>query len=227
MNQEESINASCAKIYSDSAAIVEFFINEGTEIINKANIIKSKLIEFDSEVVKDVSSNITCRSGCSYCCRGMKVICDKYDAVSIYIAVRDRFGISSVKFKNWINLVSYYSKIINEGASYENIDCPVLDQTKGMCMAYNFRPMVCRAYNSVNVDDCIDKFRNKRNGEIRTNVPIYATYLSSSEAMFDKANLQRLDLTLSLNHIANCYPLVNSDSDVSLMEFPEECLLKE
>lgn len=132
--------------------------------INLINNLHSKI---DSLVV-DVKRNgkkFGCENNCYYCCSlRVEVLAPEV----FYIAKQLKNKLTSKDILTLIKSLQSFSKKV-KGLKMEdhNIACPMLSE--GRCTIYNFRPFMCRKYNSLNAKAC-----EERNAEIPEDIEIVA-----------------------------------------------------
>lgn len=91
----------------------------------------------NSETVK----NAACEKGCSWCCR---INIDITGAEAAFIEIKTKVKVKESKHKR---------PGINEHQSY----CPFHDEEKAGCSIYEYRPLMCRCFFSLdNSDNCVD-----------------------------------------------------------------------
>jgi Fe-S-cluster containining protein len=109
-----------------------------------------------------------CKQGCWYCCCKPGVLISVPELLRIlsYLRSLDDDSLSALTDR----ARRYAAQI--EGRSFddstnESVPCPLL--VEGRCSVYEVRPLVCRGYNSTNVDAC-----RKAHGEASELVPMFA-----------------------------------------------------
>jgi Fe-S-cluster containining protein len=95
-----------------------------------------------------------CKAGCSYCCCKPNVLASVPELVNIVTFVSRTFSAddrAELKAR-----ARRYRKQVEgrrvEDPTDESIPCPLL--VDGRCTAYEVRPLICRGYNSTNVEAC-------------------------------------------------------------------------
>jgi Fe-S-cluster containining protein len=106
-------------------------------------------------IVKDeYRPALHCKEGCSYCCCKPGVLTSVPELLRILDHVQSVF--SADEISALAERARRYASQI-EGRSFddptdESVPCPLL--LDGRCSVYEVRPLVCRGYNSTNVDAC-------------------------------------------------------------------------
>ena len=95
-----------------------------------------------------------CKEGCWYCCCKPGVLTSIPDLLRILDRIRSTFGADDVTALE--ERARRYAAQM-EGRRFddlvdESVPCPLL--VDGRCSVYEVRPLVCRGYNSTNVDAC-------------------------------------------------------------------------
>jgi Fe-S-cluster containining protein len=95
-----------------------------------------------------------CKEGCSYCCCKPGVLTTVPELLRILDHIQSTFGQDAVSAL--VDRAKRYALQL-EGRSFddttdESVPCPLL--VEGRCSVYEVRPLVCRGYNSTNVDAC-------------------------------------------------------------------------
>jgi Fe-S-cluster containining protein len=98
--------------------------------------------------------HLDCQSGCSYCCRKPGVLV----TVPEFLRILDHAGstLGADGTRALADRAQRYASQL-EGRCFDDptndsVPCPLLSE--GMCTVYAVRPLVCRGYNSTNVDAC-------------------------------------------------------------------------
>lgn len=106
-------------------------------------------------IVKDeYRPSLHCKEGCSYCCRKPGVLITVPELLRILSVIRSSFA-DEAQAALMDRARQYAAQI--EGRSFndatdESVPCPLL--VEGRCSVYAVRPLVCRGYNSTNVNSC-------------------------------------------------------------------------
>lgn len=99
-------------------------------------------------VTRNISSPVACKAGCGYCCN-MPVNTTQYEV--FYIADRLRSEFAEDRITSMITRVKL---ALSQRSPDGTVQCPFLD-ANNTCLIYKMRPLACRYYLSLNVDDCI------------------------------------------------------------------------
>ncbi|MBL6945324.1 MAG: hypothetical protein ISR47_01655 [Rhodospirillales bacterium] len=129
---------------------------------------------------------VACKSGCTYCCHLLFFT----DALSVFL-VADRLQ-KNCSPDSLAALKTRLNEFIDNGYGLTQVprpSCPVL--VDGLCMAYDARPLVCRAQNSLRVSECEDKHHGKLEMVVAHDVPlrVWAVLLEGIAAGFAEAGL--------------------------------------
>jgi Fe-S-cluster containining protein len=105
-------------------------------------------------VFDEYRPRLHCKEGCWYCCCKPGVLTSIPDLLRILDHIRSTFGAGDVAALD--ERARRYVAQMN-GRSFddlvdESVPCPLL--VDGRCSVYEVRPLVCRGYNSTNVDAC-------------------------------------------------------------------------
>ena len=113
------------------------------------------------------SEPVACRKGCAYCCH-LLFFTDAPTVFLIADEVSKRLPPREVE------------ALIGRLAEFEEMEfglrmvprppCPLLMET--LCQAYDVRPLVCRAQNSLNLSECEEKFRGERRLVVAHGIPM-------------------------------------------------------
>jgi len=157
-------------------------------ILDNAQRIQS-IFDFTQERMSTMfppAEPIACKQGCSYCCHLLFFT----DALTVFF-VADRLqrdcspeALQALKFR--------LNEFIANGYGVSQVPrppCPVL--VDGVCMAYDARPLVCRAQNSFRVSECEEKHHGTLDMVLAHDVPlrIWAVMLEGTKAGFAEAEL--------------------------------------
>jgi Fe-S-cluster containining protein len=105
-------------------------------------------------VNNEYSPPLNCKEGCSYCCCKPGVLTSIPEFLRILKYIKSTFSADAISTLNE-HARQYAAQM--EGRSFndlvdESVPCPLL--VDGRCSVYEFRPLVCRGYNSTNVNAC-------------------------------------------------------------------------
>lgn len=129
--------------------------------------------DFADEALAIVSDTyrppLQCREGCSYCCRKPGVLTSVPDLLRLLSYVRATFDADSRCALQ--NRARRYAAQIHgrsfDASTNDSVPCPLL--VEGRCSVYEVRPLVCRGYNSTDVDAC-----RRAHEDARQLVPMFA-----------------------------------------------------
>lgn len=112
--------------------------------------------------------NIHCRAGCSYCCH-MRVLVTPFEVIALADYIRHSFSENQIQeLKKRISKAdSITHGLPDEEHGNAGVWCPLLVEDK--CSVYEARPLECRGYVSMDVNECKKTFKNY----LEWNVPIY------------------------------------------------------
>ena len=111
---------------------------------------------FVEELRRSGADKTACREGCSWCCRGLDVEVTPAEAIAIAEYLTDNLdsgGLTVVRDRITKDAIDIRSRS-TEQRRVSRVACPLLDEAKGRCVAYEARPGVCRSYNSMDADAC-------------------------------------------------------------------------
>jgi hypothetical protein len=110
---------------------------------------------------------VACKAGCTYCCHLLFFT----DVLTVFLVAdwlrRNRPADALER------LQSRLAAFIDDGYGLKTVPrppCPLLADDR--CMAYDVRPLVCRAQNSLQVSQCEEKFHGKRDMVVAYDVPL-------------------------------------------------------
>lgn len=110
---------------------------------------------------------IACKAGCTYCCHLLFFT----DALTVFLIA------DWLKNNNPPEVVeglkARMTDFIDGGYGLKEVPrppCPLL--VDGLCMAYDVRPLVCRAQNSLQVSQCEEKHHGKRDMVVAHDIPL-------------------------------------------------------
>jgi uncharacterized protein len=103
---------------------------------------------------EEYKPSIHCRSGCSYCCCKPNVLASIPELVSIVSFVEETFTAEARRDLE-ARTRRYRGQMQGrrvEDPTDESVPCPFL--VDGRCSVYQVRPLICRGYNSTDVEAC-------------------------------------------------------------------------
>ena len=110
-----------------------------------------------------------CKEGCHYCCCKPGVLVSIPELLRLLARIQSTFSAAEVcelrgRAERYRSLLGErnFNDLVNE-----SIPCPLL--VDGRCSVYDVRPLVCRGYNSTDVDAC-----RKAHADRTARVPIFA-----------------------------------------------------
>jgi Fe-S-cluster containining protein len=134
---------------------MSFSIKNINDLI-KLEKIKTKNFENSiKDIIKKKNLKIDCHSGCSTCCKSIRVELLQSEAFSIYHYIINNFEEEKInKLKKIIkdNYEKTKGNTLNEHLN-KNLDCPLLVNNK--CSIYDYRPMMCMQYASPDYKMCV------------------------------------------------------------------------
>lgn len=110
---------------------------------------------------------IACKTGCAYCCHLLFFT----DVLAVFLVadwLRRNQPAAAIE-----SLRARLAAFIDGGYGLKTVPrppCPLL--VGDLCMAYEARPLVCRAQNSFHVSQCEEKFHGKRQLVVAHDVPL-------------------------------------------------------
>ena len=110
---------------------------------------------------------IACKQGCTYCCHLLFFT----DALTVF-RVADQLQ-RNCSAEDVEALKTRLALFIDNEYGVTQVPrpaCPVL--LDGLCMAYDVRPLVCRAQNSMQVSECEEKYHGTREMVVAHDIPL-------------------------------------------------------
>jgi Fe-S-cluster containining protein len=105
-------------------------------------------------VHEEYRPRLACCAGCSYCCRKPGVLATVPEFLRIIDRVRSTFGEPGLH--DLTERARLYESRLNgrhfDDPVDDSVPCPLLVQDR--CSVYDIRPLVCRGYNSTDVNAC-------------------------------------------------------------------------
>jgi Fe-S-cluster containining protein len=112
---------------------------------------------------------LDCKAGCSYCCSKPGVLTSVPDLLRILVHIRSVF--SETEIAELTDRARRYAAQMQgrncNDPTNESVPCPLLEDKR--CSVYEVRPLVCRGYNSTNVNACRSAHENST-----VMVPVFA-----------------------------------------------------
>jgi Fe-S-cluster containining protein len=105
-------------------------------------------------VTEEYRPPLHCKEGCCYCCCKPGVLTSIPEFLRILDHIRSTFGtgdVAALTERARRYAAQTEGRNVNDCVD-ESIPCPLL--VDGCCSVYEVRPLVCRGYNSTNVDAC-------------------------------------------------------------------------
>jgi len=125
-----------------------------------------------------LTAKTSCSAGCHFCCYG-EIQLSYVEATVIYSAIK-QFNIPVDK-----QLVDRQNRKAHHRLRYANKRCAMLDE-KGMCKIYEYRPTICRLYNSVDdPKECNEQYKVPDTGTLRT---VEGFAVAAALMLFDQVN---------------------------------------
>jgi Fe-S-cluster containining protein len=120
-------------------------------------------------VQEEYRPRLHCKDGCHYCCCKPGVLASIPELLRVLERVHSTFSVADVvalreRAKTYGGQVA--GKNVNDPID-ESVPCPLL--VDGRCSVYDVRPLVCRGYNSTDVDACRNAHSDRS-----ARVPIFA-----------------------------------------------------
>ncbi|MBC8159562.1 MAG: hypothetical protein H8E94_09560 [Alphaproteobacteria bacterium] len=128
------------------------------------------IFDFTQEKMSEMfppAEPIACQQGCTFCCHLLFFT----DALTVFI-VADRLK-ENCSPEQLHALRSRLTDFIDNEYGVTQVPrppCPVL--ADGLCMAYDVRPLVCRAQNSLQVSQCEEKHQGKLDMVVAHDIPL-------------------------------------------------------
>jgi Fe-S-cluster containining protein len=125
-----------------------------TNILNTAGELSAYAEQSLAAINQRYRPRLDCKKGCSYCCRKPGVLVSIPELIRILEHVRLTF--SHLETAELTERARKYEAQM-EGKNCDDlvdvsVPCPLLVENK--CSIYEIRPLVCRGFNSTNVDAC-------------------------------------------------------------------------
>jgi Fe-S-cluster containining protein len=129
-----------------------------------------------------VFQSVACKSGCGFCCRGVRVDATAPEALTIVRGFRETMPTEHVAAI--VDHVKRHAALIRsmtlEERYRERVPCSMLDQTSDRCLVHDARPMRCRAHHSLDAGACEAALLHP--GE-RRGIPRFPDVMNAHEAM--------------------------------------------
>lgn len=138
-------------------------------VLSAATDVASYADEALAIVNDEYRPSLHCKKGCCYCCCKPGVLTSIPELLRILDHVRATFGedaISQLSERGRRYAAQIEGRSFNDPVD-QSVPCPLL--VDGCCSVYEVRPLVCRGYNSTNVDAC-----RTAHGDRTARVPIFA-----------------------------------------------------
>ena len=121
-----------------------------------------KLLDSFISRIKTEKHSLDCKKGCSWCCT-QPVFTNEWEVAYLRQFMRKRFtGDKLVEIKMKAERKNNEVSILPREQMLKNrIPCPLL--IENACSVYLARPTACRIYLSMDLDSCIEEFRNPSN----------------------------------------------------------------
>lgn len=127
--------------------------NNSIYAINLVSDLHSK-IDDTVEEAKSFGVRFGCENGCSYCCT-LRV--EALAPEIFYIAKKLKMSLQSDELRKLTESLNIFSEKAKGLSQIEHeIPCPMLSD--GKCTIYDFRPAMCRKFNSLDAEVCKDPF---------------------------------------------------------------------
>jgi Fe-S-cluster containining protein len=105
---------------------------------------------------------VACRTGCDFCCRGVRIDVTAAEALTIARGFRETLSAAQVAVIR--DLVRAHANTVRAMTVDERYrartPCALLDEASNRCAIYDARPMRCRAHHSLDAADCEAASRN-------------------------------------------------------------------
>ena len=125
--------------------------------------------EAHAVIHEEYQPRLHCRDNCWYCCCKPNVLASVPELVRILDPIESTFGVealSALRERGRRYAAQMKGRRLDEPVN-ESVPCPLL--VDGRCSVYDIRPLVCRGYNSTDVDAC-----RRAHGDVSALVPIFA-----------------------------------------------------
>ena len=131
---------------------------------------------------------VDCKKGCAWCCH-QAVYANSYEVH--YLGAYIRGNLEPLEqnetLQRAINKNEQTSVLSDEDVLKFKSACPLLKD--GACSAYQARPMACRIYLSMNVNSCLEFYKNPENNE---NYPALLDFPLSAGRMMNEGFIEAL-----------------------------------
>lgn len=126
-----------------------------------------------------------CKPSCAWCCRGGNV--EVLPAEALVIAAhlrgtRSELELGRVRQRIESDATDVRSRTVAQ-RFFSQVPCPLLDEERGHCTAYEVRPMPCRGYHSLDAAECERACREPKRE--RQNIPMNAPRYFASRSLAD------------------------------------------
>jgi Fe-S-cluster containining protein len=127
----------------------------------------SAFARYEHELAQAAPTEIACKSGCSYCCRALKVSVSLPEIFLLKFHVTSLPAAESVALRQ--RIADIYSRTLDNNAQerlLQHESCPLLVDNR--CSVYEVRPLSCRAAVSLDADACRRAYAGEK---VKINMP--------------------------------------------------------
>jgi len=113
-------------------------------------------------LAKQQNVPVDCKKGCFYCCH-QAVFANSYELHYLGNFINNTFYTTEkdAVIKRAVEKNDKTKKMNDDEVLHYKSPCPLL--VDGACSAYNARPMACRIYLSMQLESCVEFYKNPRN----------------------------------------------------------------
>lgn len=153
---------------SDTAAISDQSDLGRLAIERFCQLADSAFARYERELEQAPPSTVACKSGCSYCCRALKVSVSLPEVFLLKLHVMSLPAAESLALRQ--RIADIYSRTRDNNAQerlLQHESCPLLVDNR--CSVYEVRPLSCRAAVSLDADACRRAYAGEK---VAINMPL-------------------------------------------------------
>lgn len=152
---------------SDSAAVCDQSDLGRLAVERFCQLADSAFLRYERELEQAGPTEIACKSGCSYCCRALKVSVSLPEIFLLKLHVTSLPAAEGATLRQ--RIADVYSRTRDHNAQerlLQHESCPLLVDNR--CSVYEVRPLSCRAAVSLDADACRRAYAGEK---VKINMP--------------------------------------------------------